>query len=201
MHVTELGCNEHISVKRASSLKVADIRLPYIPVIYTQKCKSKPSRPRSRSGSRRGMGVGSWFRGFSRFPLKLKFHFHRKCLMINFGYCIYNFCNLFLYIVPIKFTSPCYYLWMCLNLLDEWKTVKTLVRRRVLWHLIWVYTICLDFSLQILRVSTVVWSNRTPLRILTATTLLLKNPWPDTRDRAAKWADWSRSSMFSIHGM
>ena len=43
------------------------------------------------------------------------------------------------------------------KLLDEWQTVWTLIRRRVVRRLIWVYTVCLGLSVRIRRVSTVIW--------------------------------------------
>ena len=43
-------------------------------------------------------------------------------------------------------------------------TVYTLIRRHVLWRLIWVYTVYSDLSFRIRRVSMVIWSNRTPFQ-------------------------------------
>ena len=41
---------------------------------------------------------------------------------------------------------------MCIKLLDEWRTVYTLIRRRILRRLIRVYTVCSGFSVPVLRV-------------------------------------------------
>ena len=41
-----------------------------------------------------------------------------------------------------------------------------LIRRRVLWRLIWVYTFCSGLSVRIRRVSTVIRTNRTPSEII-----------------------------------
>ena len=43
-------------------------------------------------------------------------------------------------------------------LLDEWQTVKSLIRRRVLRRLILVVTVCSDLSAQNLRLCKVTWS-------------------------------------------
>ena len=51
---------------------------------------------------------------------------------------------------------------MCVKLLGKWQTVQTLIRRRVLRRLIWVYIVCSGLSVQIWRLSTVLLSN--PLR-------------------------------------
>ena len=92
----------------------------------------------------------SWGEGsVSRTPFNSKFHFHEK-FWIN----LINLGHFSLYISP---TSPFYYLWMCVKLLSEWQTVKTLIRRRSLRRLIWVYTISTDLSVRIRRVSTVIW--------------------------------------------
>ena len=50
--------------------------------------------------------------------------------------------------------------------MGEWQTLYTLIRRRVLRRLIWVYTVCSCLFVQIHRVNTAMWSNRPhpPLR-------------------------------------
>ena len=40
---------------------------------------------------------------------------------------------------------------MCLNIVEGMQTVQTLIRCCILQHLIWVYTVCLGVSVQILR--------------------------------------------------
>ena len=40
--------------------------------------------------------------------------------------------------------------------LDEWQTVKTLIRCHILHHLIWVYTVCSGLFVPILMVITVI---------------------------------------------
>ena len=44
------------------------------------------------------------------------------------------------------------------------KIAGWVIRRRVLLHLIWVYTVYSGLSVRMLRVSTVIWLNQTPLR-------------------------------------
>ena len=39
--------------------------------------------------------------------------------------------------------------------LDEWQTVKNLIRCHILWHLRWVCTVCSGLSVSIFRVSIV----------------------------------------------
>ena len=47
----------------------------------------------------------------------------------------------------------------CVKLLGEWQTVYTLIRRRYLRRLIWIYTVCSGLSVRIRRVSTVIGLN------------------------------------------
>ena len=61
----------------------------------------------------------------------------------------------------LKFQRPFFCLWMYLELLDEWQTVYTLIGRRVLRHLKWVFTVCSDLPVQIFLVNTEIWLNRT----------------------------------------
>ena len=56
---------------------------------------------------------------------------------------------------PKIWTSPFYYPLMCQKLLDKWQTTSTLIRRRVLWRLIRIYTVCLGLSVPILGLNTV----------------------------------------------
>ena len=65
--------------------------------------------------------------GISRTPLSLKFHFHGKFWMINFGNGIFPniFLPVALYLVHVlqkkkKLTRQYYYLRVSLKLLDEW---------------------------------------------------------------------------------
>ena len=51
---------------------------------------------------------------------------------------------------------------MCVILPGEWQTVYFQIRRRVLRHLIWVYTVCSGLSGRISTVSVVILSDQTP---------------------------------------
>ena len=101
--------------------------------------------------------------------LTQNFIFHGKFwdFLIKMGYCFYpKYSHPLLFTVYFSSASPFYYLQMSVKMLDVWQTVKIQIRRRVLWRLIWVYTVCSGLSFQIRRLSTEIWSNRTPSEII-----------------------------------
>ena len=71
---------------------------------------------------------------------------------------------------------PCYYI-LCLNRLNKKQIVKTLIRRRVLRRLIWIYTICSCLPVRISRVNTAALFQNCPSWIFMYVSVCLKSPW------------------------
>ena len=69
-------------------------------------------------------------------------------------YLVLLFNNPLLFTLYFSSTNQFSHLWMCLKLLAEWQRVQTLIRRRNLRCLIWMYTICSSLSFRIRRVRT-----------------------------------------------
>ena len=99
---------------------------------------------------------------FSWIPLDWNVHFHGKLWIdfINLGYRIYHrYSYPILFTIYVSSTGQFYYLWMCVKLLREWQTVYTLIRRRFLWHLIWVFSVCSDLSVRNVEYGNLITSN------------------------------------------
>ena len=98
-----------------------------------------------------------WFREATRLPKEKQNERERKKCSENTIFTLQSVATLTLIaynITPKIRTSPFYYLLKPLKLLDEWQTVQSQIRRRVLRRLIRLYTVGSGLSVSILRVST-----------------------------------------------